>query len=163
MISASDSKATPPKGSVSRACVTVSGTSIPSRVSVAATARGSRPGDTCGSGAGRPSSATGTPQQLPELSGRSREEDRRPWPDSGACTKPLGFVGIEVVTRPPYYVDRCVQQRGCANDAPGMPGGRAYASREGDLAFLRVIPGYDPIRADPRFDDLVRRIGIPET
>jgi TolB-like protein/Flp pilus assembly protein TadD len=39
---------------------------------------------------------------------------------------------------------------------------RAYASREGGLVFLRVEPGWDPIRDDPRFDDLVRRIGIPE-
>jgi hypothetical protein len=40
---------------------------------------------------------------------------------------------------------------------------RAYASREGDLAFLRVDPRYDPLRDDPRFDELVRRIGIPES
>jgi tetratricopeptide (TPR) repeat protein len=39
----------------------------------------------------------------------------------------------------------------------------AYTSRDGDLAFLRVWSGWDPIRDDPRFDELVRRIGIPES
>jgi tetratricopeptide (TPR) repeat protein len=38
----------------------------------------------------------------------------------------------------------------------------AYASRE-FLAALRVHPAWDPIRDDPRFDDLVRRLGIPES
>jgi TolB-like protein len=39
---------------------------------------------------------------------------------------------------------------------------RAYASREAALVFLRVDFRLDPIRDDPRFDDLVRRVGIPE-
>ncbi len=40
---------------------------------------------------------------------------------------------------------------------------RAYASRDGRLAYLRVDVTYDPIRDDPRFDALVRRIGIPDS
>ena len=38
---------------------------------------------------------------------------------------------------------------------------RAVAERSRDLIFLRVDEQWDPLRADPRFDDLVRRVGIP--
>jgi Tfp pilus assembly protein PilF len=38
---------------------------------------------------------------------------------------------------------------------------KAYAERDLQLQFLRVDPGYDPIRNDPRFADLVRRMGLP--
>jgi hypothetical protein len=40
---------------------------------------------------------------------------------------------------------------------------RAYAERVGQLNFLRVTPYLDALRDDPRYDELVRRIGIPES
>jgi predicted Zn-dependent protease len=38
---------------------------------------------------------------------------------------------------------------------------KAYEERFNRLAYLRVEPTWDPIRTDPRFDELLRRIGLP--
>ena len=40
---------------------------------------------------------------------------------------------------------------------------KAYQARDSGLFFLRVIPLYDPLRSDPRFDEMLGRIGIPRT
>ena len=37
----------------------------------------------------------------------------------------------------------------------------AYASRSGDMLYLKVEPSFDPLHDDPRFQALVRRVGIP--
>jgi tetratricopeptide (TPR) repeat protein len=37
---------------------------------------------------------------------------------------------------------------------------RAFQSRSGGLIYLHIDPGYKPLRDDPRFADLVRRIGL---
>jgi TolB-like protein/Tfp pilus assembly protein PilF len=39
---------------------------------------------------------------------------------------------------------------------------RAYAQHSNVLATLGVEPGYDPLRGDPRFQDLMRRVGLAE-
>jgi tetratricopeptide (TPR) repeat protein len=39
---------------------------------------------------------------------------------------------------------------------------KAYKVRDGNLTDLNSDPIWDPIRADPRFRDLVRRVGLPE-
>ena len=38
---------------------------------------------------------------------------------------------------------------------------RAYEERDA-MDLLNVWPGYDPLRSDPRFDDLLRRMNFPE-
>jgi serine/threonine protein kinase/Tfp pilus assembly protein PilF len=38
----------------------------------------------------------------------------------------------------------------------------AFKERHSFLPWLRIIPGYAPLRSDPRFQDIVRRMNFPE-
>ena len=40
---------------------------------------------------------------------------------------------------------------------------RAYSEREPLMTVLKMDARFDPLRSDPRFDDLLRRIGFPES
>lgn len=39
---------------------------------------------------------------------------------------------------------------------------KAYQERSNFLAYLKVVPVADPLRTDPRFDNLVGRVGLPQ-
>ena len=39
---------------------------------------------------------------------------------------------------------------------------KAYQNRDGSLILLKAAPFYEPLRGDPRFADLERRVGLPQ-
>jgi eukaryotic-like serine/threonine-protein kinase len=39
---------------------------------------------------------------------------------------------------------------------------KAFDERDPDLVFLNVSPRWDPLRSEPRFKEMVRRVGLPE-
>jgi len=76
-------------------------------------------------------------KQLAELLGTSRQEDISPVPISyiyiALGEKDQAFAWLE----------------------------KAYRAGGANLEGLKTVPAFDPIRPDPRFADLVRRVGLP--
>jgi eukaryotic-like serine/threonine-protein kinase len=62
--------------------------------------------------------------------------------------------------RTSYGLAMLYAQLGQANEALAALE-KAYAARSGGIAYLKSSPIFDPIRSDPRFQDLIRRVGFP--
>lgn len=61
----------------------------------------------------------------------------------------------------PVTVARFYARLGDKNDAfQWLEKGLQY--RDSDIPFIAVDPGFDSLRSDPRYKDLVRRIGLPQ-
>ena len=39
---------------------------------------------------------------------------------------------------------------------------RAITERDGWLVFMNAFPAFDSLRREPRFEDILRRVGLPE-
>lgn len=39
---------------------------------------------------------------------------------------------------------------------------KAFAERENDITYLKIDTSFDSVRSDPRFQDLMQRIGLPK-
>ena len=74
-------------------------------------------------------------------------------------TAATGFAarGIDVVTFDFPYMR---EHRKIPDRAPVLE--KAFQERSNYIAYLRVFPLLDPVRSDPRFADLIRRVGLPE-
>lgn len=67
----------------------------------------------------------------------------------------LGYV-------PPYYLATVCVGLGRADESIAFLE-KAVECRDGWVTWLGVEPRFDPIRRDPRFQDILRRIGLPES
>ena len=73
---------------------------------------------------------------------------------------------VELVEQSPLNVDIPVPLGAAVRCARGNGGGgdwleRAYDGHNNWLPFLRIDPCIDPLRGDPRLDDLIKRVGLP--
>jgi hypothetical protein len=39
---------------------------------------------------------------------------------------------------------------------------KAYVEKDGNITLIKSLPGFENLRNDPRFANLVRRIGLPQ-
>jgi predicted Zn-dependent protease len=62
----------------------------------------------------------------------------------------------------PYHIAAVYSALGEPDQAFAMLLENAWQSRDDALNWIVVDPAFDGIRSDPRYSDLVRRIGLPQ-
>ena len=72
-----------------------------------------------------------------------------------------GEGGIADLASPMYFAAVCYVALGNTEKAFAELN-KAYEKREYRLTFLKVDPRLDPLRADPRFSELMRKVGLPQ-
>ena len=62
---------------------------------------------------------------------------------------------------PPYYIALIYNGLGERDESLSWLE-RSYRERDGPIVFLKVEPKWNNLRSDPRFQDLLRRLGFPQ-
>jgi TolB-like protein/class 3 adenylate cyclase/tetratricopeptide (TPR) repeat protein len=93
-----------------------------------------------------------------------REAVERGWREGGWEGSIRSFIGqaAEREGLPRVWIAENCLRIGAREDALAWLE-RAYQDREPVLLYLNADPVWDPLRSDPRFQDLLRRIGFPES
>jgi len=85
--------------------------------------------------------------------------------DSGSVSAGAGTVRFEELSVrsyvPPYNIATVDAALGDKDEAFAWLD-RAYADRSFYLTWIKVDPQMDSLRLDPRFADLMRRVGLPQ-
>jgi tetratricopeptide (TPR) repeat protein len=71
------------------------------------------------------------------------------------------MIGKQRAYLPPYMVATYYVELG-EKDKAFAQLDRLYEDHDYDLVMLKVDPRLDPLRADPRFQDLLHRVGLPQ-
>jgi hypothetical protein len=93
-----------------------------------------------------------------------REAIERGWNEGGwnASLRALAEAAAERQGYSPFMVAIWYSWIGETNEAFGWLE-RSCRERDPLMVLVKCLPHFDPLRSDPRFQDLVRRIGFPET
>jgi hypothetical protein len=93
-----------------------------------------------------------------------REAQLRGWAEGGweGSTRAVAELFASVEGFSPYTIAMYYSLAGDTDEAFAWLE-EGYRQRHPLMVMVKSQPNLDPLRADPRFDDLVRRIGYPES
>jgi TolB-like protein/Tfp pilus assembly protein PilF len=94
----------------------------------------------------------------------SREAQERGWAEAGweGATRALLEAAMQREGYSPFWIAISYAGLGETEEALAWLE-RGYRERDPMMFWIKVHPTFDPLRSDPRFDDLLRRIGFPES